>query len=105
MHATRRAYEERGEAAVRVLADFVVKFRWYVVAFAATALALSVLAARGIQPPPRSSSAGFSIFPEGHNFNVFAETSSAFGFARSAEAVRVTVRVGSGATSRRGSGG
>ena len=90
MHATRRAYEERGEAAVRVLADFVVKFRWYVVAFAATALALSVLAARGIQPPPRSSSAGFSIFPEGHNFNVFAETSSAFGFARSAEAVRVT---------------
>ena len=44
----------------------------------------------GVQPPARSSSAGFSIFPEGHNFNVFAEACSLFGFARSAEAVRVT---------------
>ena len=90
MHATRRAYEERGEAAVRVLADFVVSYRWHVVALAAAALAFSAFAARGIQPPARSSSAGFSIFPEGHNFNVFAEACSLFGFARSAEAVRVT---------------
>ena len=90
MHATRRAYEERGEAAVRVLADFVVSYRWHVVAIAAAALAFSVFAARGVQPPARSSSAGFSIFPEGHNFNVFAEACSLFGFARSAEAVRVT---------------
>lgn len=90
MHATRRACEERGEAAVRVLADFVVSFRWHVVALAAASLAFSAYAARGVQPPARSSSAGFSIFPEGHNFNVFAEACSLFGFARSAEAVRVT---------------
>ena len=78
MHATRRAYEERGEAAVRVLADFVVSYRWHVVAIAAAALVFSVFAARGVQPPARSSSAGFSIFPEGHNFNVFAEVCSLF---------------------------
>ena len=74
---------------MRVLADFVVS-RWHVVAIAAAALVFSVFAGEGVQPPARSSSARFSIFPEGHNFNVFAEACSLFGFARSAEAVRVT---------------
>lgn len=79
-------YKMWGDAAIRILADFVVRFRWPIVLAAAGFLAGSIVVARGFESPPH---AGITMYPDGHNINRFEASSSLFAFAQIEQAVRV----------------
>ena len=73
--------------AMNTLANFVIRFKRFVVIVAAAGLALSILVARGLRSP---ESVGITLYPESHNVNRFAVASKLFAFAQVEEAVRVS---------------
>jgi hypothetical protein len=77
--ANRRSVASWGDAAIRILANIVVRFRWLIVLAAAGGLVVSIAVARNFGPPPTT---GVTLYPDGHNVNLFAAASSLFGFAQ-----------------------